>query len=69
MPAVFDRAEFGVLPRRFAEDLAFLIKEVAGSQATRTTEVRNPTGHPPRTFDDFWADNLQPLRAVASLAS
>jgi len=58
------------LPRRFAEDLAVLVKEVAaGSQAMTTAAVRDLTGHAPRTFDDFLADNLQHLRAVASLAS
>ncbi|MFJ4843208.1 NmrA family NAD(P)-binding protein [Streptomyces sp. NPDC088746] len=54
------------LPRRFAEDLAFLAKEVAaGSQATTSTSVRDITGRSSRTFDDFLAANLQPLRAVA----
>lgn len=54
------------LPRQFAEDLALLVKEVAaGSQATTTTAVRDVTGRPPRTFDDFLTANLQSLRAVA----
>ncbi|MER5757374.1 NmrA family NAD(P)-binding protein [Streptomyces sp. NPDC002088] len=54
------------LPPRFADDLAFLVKEVAaGSQATTTTTVRDITGRPARTFDDFLAANLQSLRAVA----
>ncbi|MFD7067230.1 SDR family oxidoreductase [Streptomyces sp. NPDC059913] len=54
------------LPRWFAEDLAFLVKEVAsGSQAETTTTVRDITGRPARTFDDFLAANLQSLRAVA----
>ncbi|MFF3784784.1 NmrA family NAD(P)-binding protein [Streptomyces sp. NPDC001933] len=54
------------LPRRFAEDLAFLVKEVAaGSQATTTTTVRDITGQLPRTFDDFLVAHLQSLRAVA----
>ncbi|MEW2488708.1 hypothetical protein [Streptomyces sp. NPDC048411] len=38
-------------------------------QATTTTAVRNLTGHPPCTFDDFLADSLQPLLAIASQAS
>ncbi|MFE7108866.1 NmrA family NAD(P)-binding protein [Streptomyces sp. NPDC057575] len=55
------------LPRRFAEDLAFLVKEVAaGSQATTTTTVRDITGQLPRTFDDFLVAHLQPLQAVAT---
>ncbi|GGV70107.1 NAD(P)-dependent oxidoreductase [Streptomyces longisporoflavus] len=54
------------LPPRFADDIAFLVKEVAaGSQATITTTVRDITGRPARTFDDFLAANLQSLRAVA----
>ncbi|GAA1932784.1 SDR family oxidoreductase [Streptomyces durmitorensis] len=55
------------LPPRFADDVAFLVKEVAaGSQATTTTTVRDITGRPARTFDDFLAANLQSLRAVAA---
>ncbi|MET8744222.1 NmrA family NAD(P)-binding protein [Streptomyces sp. NPDC004728] len=54
------------LPRRFAEDLAFLVKEVAaGSQATTTTAVRDITGRLPRTFDDFLVAHLRALQAVA----
>ncbi|SHN16790.1 NmrA family NAD(P)-binding protein [Actinacidiphila paucisporea] len=54
------------LPPQFAEDLAFLVKEVAaGAQATTTTTVRDITGRPARTFDEFLAANLQSLRAVA----
>ncbi|MEU0630460.1 NmrA family NAD(P)-binding protein [Streptomyces sp. NPDC005989] len=54
------------LPRRFAEDLAFLVKEVAaGSQATTTTTVRDITGQLPRTFDDFLVAHLRDLQAVA----
>ncbi|WP_106403272.1 NmrA family NAD(P)-binding protein [Actinocorallia populi] len=55
------------LPRRFAEDLAYLVKEVAaGSQTATTTTVRDITGRPPRTFDAFLTANLQPLRAAAT---
>ncbi|MER5614489.1 NmrA family NAD(P)-binding protein [Streptomyces sp. NPDC002215] len=54
------------LPRWFAEDLAFLVKEVAaGSQATTTTAVRDITGRLPRTFDDFLVAHLRALQAVA----
>lgn len=54
------------LPRRFAEDLAFLVKEVAaGSQATTTTAVRDITGQLPRMFDDFLVAHLRALQAVA----
>jgi len=54
------------LPDRFAEDLAFLVAEVAaGAQAATTTAVRDLTGRPARTFDDFLAANLPSLRAAA----
>lgn len=53
------------LPRRFGEDLAVLVKEVAaGSQAVTTTAVQDITGRPPRAFDDFLAANPEALRAA-----
>lgn len=54
------------LPRQFAEDLAFLVREVAaGSQAAITTTVRDITGRPPHTFDDFLTASLRSLQAIS----
>ena len=46
------------LPPQFAADVATLYAEVAeGALAEVTTAVSDLTGHQPRTFDQFLADN------------
>jgi uncharacterized protein YbjT (DUF2867 family) len=53
------------LPAAFAADVATLSREVAaGALSATTTAVADLTGHPPRTFDRFLADNLDAVRAA-----
>ncbi|MEV0395931.1 SDR family oxidoreductase [Polymorphospora rubra] len=53
------------LPARFADDVATLWAGIAdGALATTTDAVRELTGRPPRTFDEFLADHRDALRAV-----
>ncbi|MCA2229585.1 SDR family oxidoreductase [Nonomuraea aurantiaca] len=52
------------LPKRFADDVAELSRQVAdGALATPTTAVRDLIGREPRTFGEFLAANAQALRA------
>jgi NAD(P)H dehydrogenase (quinone) len=54
------------LPAQFAADVAALSAEVAeGALADTTTAVPDLTGHQPRTFGQFLADNQDALRAAA----
>lgn len=51
------------LPPRFADDVAGLGREVAdGSLAATTSAVRDLTGRPPRTFDQFVTAHRQALQ-------
>jgi uncharacterized protein YbjT (DUF2867 family) len=53
------------LPAAFADDVAALGAEVAGgSLAAATSAVRDLIGRPPRTFDQFVADNRPALAAA-----
>lgn len=55
------------LPPRFADDVAGLGREVAdGSLAATTPAVRDLTGRPPRTFDQFAAANRQALQRACT---
>jgi uncharacterized protein YbjT (DUF2867 family) len=51
------------LPAAFADDVAALWAFVGtGAQAPTTTAVKDLTGHPPRTFEQFVADNREAFR-------
>jgi NAD(P)H dehydrogenase (quinone) len=53
------------VPAQFADDVAELGRQVAaGSFAATTSAVRDLTGRPPRTFDQFIGANLQALQAA-----
>jgi NAD(P)H dehydrogenase (quinone) len=53
------------LPATFADDVLRLGAEVAaGAIASTTTAVADLTARPPRTVEEFLADNLDALRAA-----